>query len=129
MSRRVKVLVGSLQKPYFRYITKAKIVFYPENDTEPHHFFTKFVEMCRKFDKKKLQEKFTWSMNVVPYRDLAQQNTCEITFLNGAEMNFEFSRCVWEGFLSSLYWQNEEIEGQRNFEGHDDEPGDEEAFI
>lgn len=125
--KRLKILVGSLKKPYFRYVVNADILFYPNNTDRANHFYDRFTEMCKSAQRKRYQDEFKWSTKIETIKDLSKANNCKIKFLDGSQKEFDFTTTRWELFLNWIYSENEVIENQRNLQGMDDEPDDEYA--
>lgn len=124
-SKKLKILAGSMRKPQFQYVTAASITHYPYNNDFGKHFNKKFIELCTKFDKKKIQETFVWRNEIIRHRDRTKNHTMEIAFLDGSKHTFDYTHATWEVFLEWIKWKNEALEGQRNLDGFDDEPDDE----
>jgi hypothetical protein len=128
-TKRIKVLTGSLRNPLYRYVTEAHVLFYENKNPQATHFVRKFVEMSRKYDKKRVQEDFRWSLTtkVWPENDV-DDSYVHYKFLDGSEFKHPLTDPDWPTFVSLLEWKRDVIESERMILGFDDDyPDDENA--
>lgn len=123
--KRSKLLVGSLRNPLFRYVTGAQIVYNPHISKDAEHFFRRFCEIAKKYDRKKIQEVYTWSSQIIEERDLTKKNYCKVTYLDESFIEFDFTTANWDSFIEEVKWTSKAIGGDRDFAGNDDEFDDE----
>mmetsp|Transcript_31729 Transcript_31729/g.54836 ORF Transcript_31729/g.54836 Transcript_31729/m.54836 type:complete len:132 (-) Transcript_31729:50-445(-) len=129
-TKRLKVFTGSLRTPLYQYVTEARVLFYEEKNPEATHFVRKYVEMCRKFDKKRYVEDYRWYLDVKKWPENDVDNSfVQYKFVDGSEMKASLEKPPdWGDFVEYLTWKRKVIENQRMILGFDDDlPDDEHA--
>ena len=119
--KRTKLITGSLRDPLFRYVISAKIVYNPFIYKDTKHFYDRFVDVARKFDRNKVQENFTWSTTIATERDLSIKNICTVGFIDESKHEFDFTYAEWDSFIWFIRWTNLKLYHTRNLNGFDDE--------
>lgn len=125
--KRIKVFTGSLRNPLFRYVTEANLLFYELKNPEATHFVRKYVEMCRKFDRKRFCEDYRWSLNVKSWPINDDDNSyVQFKFIDGSEIKHDLTDPNWDFTIELIKHRRDVVESERMIMGIDDDLADDE---
>lgn len=122
--KRLKLLTGSLRRPLFRYVQSLYISYYPYNPLPAKHFFDRVLDLCRKYERRRWVDDYSWKAQIFNSYEPEQTHTCQIKFIDGSTFSTTYKNTDFDFFVLQLRLLNQKIEDIRTAQGHDDEPED-----
>lgn len=122
--KRLKLMTGSLRRPLFRYVQSLYISYYPYSPVQGKHFFDRVMELCRKYEKRRWVEEYSWKAQIFNTYEPDKHHTCQIKFIDGSTFNTTYCNTDFNFFVLRLRLLNDKLEDKRSAQGHDDEPED-----